>query len=83
MKALGLEWMFTDPKWKGLPFFDDVERRSEFWSIMLEAANTKSMSDGQAIFESDPNVFAEVFRDGPAVLDHPQLVADHMYVGRE
>ena len=79
MKALGLEWTFSDPKWKGLPVFDDVERRSELWSMMLEAANTKSLAEWQAIFDADPNVFAEVFRDGPAVLDHPQLVADQMY----
>ena len=79
MKALGLDWMFTDPKWKGVPFLDDADLRWELWTTMLEAANSKSLAEWQAIFDADPNVFAEVFRDGPAALEHPQLVADGMY----
>ncbi len=79
MKALGLDWMFTDPKWKGVPFLEDAGLRWELWTTMLEAANSKSLAEWQAIFDADPNVFAEVFRDGPAALDHPQLVADGMF----
>jgi len=76
MKALGLDWMFTDPYWKGIPVFDDAERRLELWNRMLESANQKTLAEWEAIFDADPNVFAEVFRRGDAVLDHPQLVHD-------
>jgi crotonobetainyl-CoA:carnitine CoA-transferase CaiB-like acyl-CoA transferase len=75
MKALGLSWMFTDPDWQGIPLFDDPKRRSELLFRMQAAVAEKSLAEWQAIFESDPNVFAEVCRSGPAVLQHPQLVA--------
>ncbi|MDO8363500.1 MAG: CoA transferase [Actinomycetota bacterium] len=79
MKALGLEWVFTDPRWEGQKMFADKQGRFDLWTLMLEAANKRTLAEWQAVFDSDPNVFAEVFRDGPAVLDHPQLVADQMY----
>jgi crotonobetainyl-CoA:carnitine CoA-transferase CaiB-like acyl-CoA transferase len=75
MKALGLTWMFTDPQWQGIPLFDDPQRRSELLYRMQAAVAEKSLAEWQAIFEADPNVFAEVCRSGPAVLQHPQLVA--------
>lgn len=78
MKALGLESVFTDPTWSGFPVFADAERRSAMYSLMLEAANSKSLAEWRAIFDADPNVFAEVFRSGLDVLDHPQLVFDGM-----
>ncbi|HEY1665027.1 MAG TPA: CoA transferase [Trebonia sp.] len=75
MKALGLAWMFTDPEWKGIPVFDDPKRRSELLRRMQAAVAERSLAEWQAIFEADPNVFAEVCRSGPAVLKHPQLLA--------
>jgi crotonobetainyl-CoA:carnitine CoA-transferase CaiB-like acyl-CoA transferase len=77
MKALGLDWMFTDPDWQGLPLFgDDAAKRSELWARMLDAARQKTIADWEAIFDADPNVFAEQFRNGPEVLEHPQLLHD-------
>ena len=67
--------MFTDPEWKGIPVFDDPKRRSELLRRMQAAVAEKSLAEWQAIFEADPNVFAEVCRSGPAVLKHPQLLA--------
>ncbi len=78
MKALGLAGMLTDPEWVGIPMFDDVARRSAMWSLMLEAANKRTLAEWRAIFDADPNVFAEIFRAGPAALEHPQLVFDAM-----
>jgi crotonobetainyl-CoA:carnitine CoA-transferase CaiB-like acyl-CoA transferase len=77
MKALGLDWMFADPEWQGLPVFgDDAERRMALWTKMLESARNKTLADWTAIFDADPNVFAEQFRNGPAALEHPQLIHD-------
>jgi len=76
IKALGLEEMLTDPTWQGMPMFSDRERRLALWSRMLEVANTKTLAEWEAIFDSDPDVFAEEFRAGPAVLDHPQAQWD-------
>lgn len=80
MKALGLDWMFTDPEWKGIPVFEDAERRLGLWTRMLEAANQKTLAEWQAVFDADHDVFAELYRKGPEVLDHPQLVHDGVIV---
>lgn len=77
MKALGLDWMFTDPEWAGIPVFgEDAEKRQDLWTRMLEAARSKTLVEWNEIFDADPNVFAEQFRNGPGALDHPQLVHD-------
>ena len=76
MRALGLEWMLTDPHWAGIPVFEDAERRLGLWEKMLEATGAKTLAEWEAIFDVDPDVFAELFRRGPEVLDHPQLVHD-------
>jgi crotonobetainyl-CoA:carnitine CoA-transferase CaiB-like acyl-CoA transferase len=78
MKALGLDWMFTDPAWAGIPRFEDADKRMELWTKMLEAANSKTLAQWHAIFDADDNVFAEEFRTGAAILEHPQLLHDHM-----
>ncbi len=31
LRALGLEWMLTDPRWKDAAESDDIDRRDEFW----------------------------------------------------
>ena len=80
MKELGLAWMLTDPAWAGIPVFPDAERRLAVWSKMLEVANSKTLAEWQQVFEANPDVFAEEFRDATSVLDHPQMVHDGMTV---
>ncbi len=80
MKALGLADMFTDPAWAGLPMFPDQERRRALWERMLDGVRQKTLAEWEAIFEADPDVFAEQFRSGSGSLDHPQLVHDGMVV---
>jgi len=76
MKALGLDWMFSAEEWKGLPALADADQRMALWTRMLEAAHDKTLAEWQAIFDADPDVFAEQFRTGAALLRHPQLVHD-------
>lgn len=76
IKSLGLERLFTDPEWKGFPALDDPAKRSAAWSMLLERVRQKTLAEWQAIFEKDPDVFAEQFRSGPEVLDHRQLLAE-------
>ncbi len=81
MKSLGLAWMFTDENWKGLPVFgDDADKRMALWTAMIEASRSKTLAEWEQIFEADPNVFAEQFRNGPQALDHPQLIHDDLVV---
>ena len=78
MKALDLEWMFTDERWQGAPLFDEADKRFDFWTHMLEAARKKTLAQWEQVFENDHDAFAEQFRNGPVALEHPQLVHDGM-----
>ena len=81
MKAIGLDWMFTDPEWQGLPAFgDDVVKRAELWRRMHMAVRSKTLHEWEQIFAEDSNVFAEQFRSGPNTLEHPQLLHDGFVV---
>ena len=73
MKALGLEWMYSDPKWKTAPVFDDDDKRVEFWEKMLTAARQKSLVEWQELMDNDHDVWAETMRRGSELLDHPQM----------
>ncbi|MET0147027.1 MAG: CoA transferase [Ilumatobacteraceae bacterium] len=80
MGALGLDWMFADERWKGVPALEDPDLRLELWTRMLEAANSKSLAEWEDVFDADPNVFAEHYREGVEILSHPQLLHDEMIV---
>jgi crotonobetainyl-CoA:carnitine CoA-transferase CaiB-like acyl-CoA transferase len=83
LKALGLDWALDHPDWPGLPALDDSEQRLEFWTMMLEAARQRTFAEWQDVFDTDPNVYAELFRVGPEVIDHPQLAHDHFAVAAD
>ena len=80
LKALGLDWAIGHPDWPGLPALERPEQRLEFWTMMLEAARHRTYEEWQAVFDADTDVYAELFRSGPEVLDHPQLVHDRFAV---
>ena len=76
MRALDLEWMLTDPKWKGIPILEDEELRVELLQTMLAGVRDRTLEEWQDVFDRDHDVFAELYRNGPEVLEHPQLVHD-------
>jgi crotonobetainyl-CoA:carnitine CoA-transferase CaiB-like acyl-CoA transferase len=73
VEALGLGWMFEDPRWKTIPVFDNLEDRVACWRLMLEAAREKTLDEWLAIMAADSNIWAEQFRTAPELLHHPQL----------
>jgi crotonobetainyl-CoA:carnitine CoA-transferase CaiB-like acyl-CoA transferase len=78
MRSVGLDWMFDDPKWQGLPELVDPGLRAELWERLLEAVKEKTLDDWQRIFAADHDVWAEVFRHGSELLHHPQMVHNGM-----
>ncbi|HEY3670885.1 MAG TPA: CoA transferase [Acidimicrobiia bacterium] len=76
MRVVGLDWMFDDPRWKSVPDFDDVEQRTEYYELLLAAVRSKTAAEWQAVFDDEPDVWAEIFRQGSELLDHPQLAHD-------
>ena len=80
MRALGLEWMLDDPKWKDAATDDDIDVREAFWERMIEAVRTKTVAEWNQVFDDDPDVFAEIFRHGTELLQHPQMVHNRQVV---
>ena len=76
MRAVDLEWMFADPEWAAVPDFEDSAHRKQFWEILLERIQARTLAEWNEAFEADQDVWAEVFRHGDEVLDHPQFVYD-------
>ncbi|MCP9977507.1 CaiB/BaiF CoA-transferase family protein [Actinomadura madurae] len=73
IRACGLEWMYDDPEWKTLPSFEATEQRMKFWDILLTEVRKKTLAEWEAVFDQDPDVFAETFRHAREVLHHPQM----------
>jgi crotonobetainyl-CoA:carnitine CoA-transferase CaiB-like acyl-CoA transferase len=77
VRACGLADTQSDPKWKDAFNSDDEDTRDAWWSMMLEAVNSRTVEEWQAVFDAEKDVFAEVYRSGLELLEHPQIVHDH------
>jgi crotonobetainyl-CoA:carnitine CoA-transferase CaiB-like acyl-CoA transferase len=73
LRALDMEDLLEEPGWSGLPIYESKEKRTEVWERMHEAVNRFSFAEWQDKFDRDRDVFAELFRSGTEVLDHPAL----------
>ena len=78
MTMFELDWMFDDPKWAGVPDLDTHELRREFWEILLNKVRSKTAAEWSAMIADHPNVWAEPFRKGNELLDHPQMIYNRM-----
>jgi crotonobetainyl-CoA:carnitine CoA-transferase CaiB-like acyl-CoA transferase len=74
LRALDLEWVLDDPKWRDAPSSDDLDIREAFWERLLEAVRHRTVADWQRVFDADPDVFAELFRHDTELLHHPQML---------
>jgi crotonobetainyl-CoA:carnitine CoA-transferase CaiB-like acyl-CoA transferase len=74
MDALGFGWMFDDPRWSAIPLLEDPALRVELWDRMLAAVRERTLPQWADLFDAQPNVWAEPFRRGGELLDHPQIV---------
>jgi crotonobetainyl-CoA:carnitine CoA-transferase CaiB-like acyl-CoA transferase len=66
----------SDPAVHDADSSEDSAVRVALWESLLAAVRRRTALEWQEIFDADPNVWAEQFRDGAGVLDHPQLVAE-------
>lgn len=80
MRVLELDWMFDDPKWSTVPDFDDLDQRGEYFELMLAAVKSKTAAEWNDVFDHEPDVWAEIFRDHSELLHHPQMEHDHSVV---
>ncbi|MFM8303045.1 MAG: CoA transferase [Actinomycetota bacterium] len=66
----------TDPEVLAREEADDPAVRVAFWETLLAAVRARTADEWAAVFDADPNVWADRYRAGPATLGHEQLVAD-------
>jgi crotonobetainyl-CoA:carnitine CoA-transferase CaiB-like acyl-CoA transferase len=76
LRVLDLEWMFDDPQWKGVPDLPTEPERVAFWEILIERARERTYAEWVEVFDSERNVWAEPFRQGRELMEHPQLLHD-------
>lgn len=80
MRLFGLEWMFNDPEWNEIPNFDALSRRVAFWEKLLAVVSSKTAAEWAAEFDSEPDVWGELFRNGSELLHHPQMLWNKMVI---
>ena len=66
LRALGLDWMFDDPKWSEVPEFEDADKRAAMWELMIEAARQKTFAEWQQVFDDDPDVWGRASAAAPS-----------------
>jgi crotonobetainyl-CoA:carnitine CoA-transferase CaiB-like acyl-CoA transferase len=74
LRAAGLEWTKEDPVLKNGPSDEDPKVRVAFWETALNAVREKTYEEWTKAFEEEPDVWAEIFRNGTELLHHPQMV---------
>lgn len=77
MRILGLAPLLDTPDWKDAPNHPDDEVRDRWWTLMLEAINSRTTAEWEAIFDAEPHVFAEIYRRPEEWFEHPQVVHDN------
>jgi crotonobetainyl-CoA:carnitine CoA-transferase CaiB-like acyl-CoA transferase len=76
LTELGLAEEVKDPKWAGFPDLPTPELRMEWWATMLQRVGERTVTEWEAVFARNSNVFCEQFRTPDEALDHPQVVHD-------
>jgi crotonobetainyl-CoA:carnitine CoA-transferase CaiB-like acyl-CoA transferase len=74
--ALGVD----EPKWEDAWQDEDLDRREAFWERLLAAVRDRTLAEWWDVFDEHPDVFAEVYRSGTELLEHPQLLHDNQVV---
>jgi crotonobetainyl-CoA:carnitine CoA-transferase CaiB-like acyl-CoA transferase len=72
LRALDLD----TPEWHEAWLDDDLQRRGAFRDFALRTIKSRTVDEWRAVFDRDPDVFAELYRNGRELLDHPQLLHD-------
>ena len=76
VEELGLGWARRDPEWEDAPDNEDPAVRERWWDLMLGAAGQRTVAEWQEVFDRNGNTFAEIYRDGTELFEHPQFVHD-------
>jgi crotonobetainyl-CoA:carnitine CoA-transferase CaiB-like acyl-CoA transferase len=74
LRALGLEQLLDDPRFRSAPNVGDPDDARALRRILLDRVGEQTWDEWQAVFASDPDVSAEPFARPGDALRHPQLL---------
>jgi crotonobetainyl-CoA:carnitine CoA-transferase CaiB-like acyl-CoA transferase len=74
MSELDLLDELKNPKWQDFPMLPSPELRTEWWDMMLERVQARTLREWEGALDANPNLSAELFRTPEASLEHPQTV---------
>jgi crotonobetainyl-CoA:carnitine CoA-transferase CaiB-like acyl-CoA transferase len=77
LRLTGLGELMHDAEFMGSAAADDPGGFVKWSEKALEVTRSKTYAEWLEEFEREPDVWAEMFRDGTELLHHPQMVQDH------
>ena len=80
MSELGLLEELKRPKWSDFPMLPTPELRTEWWDMMLERVQARTLDEWQAALDANPDLSAELFRTPEESLEHPQTLFERRSV---
>jgi crotonobetainyl-CoA:carnitine CoA-transferase CaiB-like acyl-CoA transferase len=80
LAELGVAEMLAEPKWQGFPDLESADLCREFWGILISKVRQRTLAEWREVFAQRPDISAEIFRQGPEILQHPQLLHDRRTV---
>lgn len=76
LEEIGMDEVIAQEKFNKFPHLETSALRKEFWAIMIDRVRERTLAEWEECFLRNRNVAAELFRSGPIILDHPQLIHD-------
>jgi crotonobetainyl-CoA:carnitine CoA-transferase CaiB-like acyl-CoA transferase len=74
VRALGLEHLLDDPKFKNVPYFDSVDDAEEYDSVIWERFRSLTAQEITERMLAQSDVAFEMVRSSEHALDHPQVI---------
>lgn len=72
LTELDLLGELSDPKWQGFPMLPTAELRTEWWDMMIERVEARTLDEWQQAMAENLDLSGELFRTPGDSLDHPQ-----------
>jgi crotonobetainyl-CoA:carnitine CoA-transferase CaiB-like acyl-CoA transferase len=83
IRDLGLDSIWSDPRFRFAPALRDPEQMRELRRMLLERVRERTCAEWMRVFDADPDIAVERFRTAAEAMAHPQIVHNGDVVQRE
>ncbi len=74
MQVMGLEDVYTNPRYSDAPYYRDVQIQDELQSMLLARVREKTLGEWMELFIANGNVGAEPLQTTQEGMEHPQML---------